>query len=105
MENIPKVDQLLVTTGISCDNGGGIPECFQDHFRQYKIVVYTGLNCDEIMFEGHVETSERLNLLYDEVTRHYHVIENLTAAMARGYVCEACGKYCRCDMTHTCDQT
>ena len=42
----PKVDQLLETTGISLDNGVGIPELirFQDYFRQYKIVVYTGLN-------------------------------------------------------------
>ena len=40
----PKVDQLLATTGISLDNGGGNTELerFQDHFRQYKIVVYTG---------------------------------------------------------------
>ena len=43
------------------------------------------------MFEGQVETSERLNLLYDEVTRHYHVIGNLTAAMAKGYVFKVSG--------------
>ena len=74
----PQVDRLLAATGISLDNGGGIPELerFEDHFRQYKIVVYTGLNCDEIMFEGSVDTPERLNLLYDEVTRHYHVMGN-----------------------------
>ena len=90
----PKVSQLLGTTGISLDNGGGIPELerFQDHFQQYKIVVYTGLNCDEIMYEGSVETSERLNLLYYEVTRHYHVTGNLTEAMAKRFVCKACGK-------------
>ena len=35
------------------------------------------------MFEGQVEASERLNVLYDEVTRHYQVIGNLTAAMAK----------------------
>ena len=60
-----KDDHLLATTGISLDNGGGILELelFQDHFRQYKIFVYNGLNSEEIMFEGHVETSERLNLL------------------------------------------
>ena len=94
----PKVDQLLAATGISLDNGAGIPklERFQEHFRQYKIVVYTGLNCEEIMFEGHVEATERLNLLYDEVTRH--VIGNLTAAMARRYVYKACGKRCRSDV-------
>ena len=62
---------------------------FQDNFRQYKIVVYAGLNCDDIMFEGRVETPERLNLLYDEVMRHYHVIGNLRAAMAKRYVCKA----------------
>ena len=103
----PRVDQLLVTTGINLDNGGGIPELerFQEHFRHYKIVVYTGLNCDDIMFEGRVDAVERLNLLYDEVTRHYHVIGNLTAAMAKRYVCTACGTGCRRDVTHTCDQT
>ena len=107
MQTYLRVDQLLAATGITLDNGGGIPELerFQDHFRQYKIVVYTGLNCDKIMFEGCVESTERLNLLYDEVTRNYHVIGNLTGAMARRYVCKASGKGCRRDVTHTCDQT
>ncbi len=67
--------------------------------------MYTGLNWDEIMFEGRVESTERLDLLYDEVIRHYHVIGNLTAAMAKKYVCKACGKRCGRDVTHTCDQT
>jgi hypothetical protein len=54
------------------------------------IVVYVGLNYNNIMFEGQVETSERLNLLY-EVT-HYHVIGNLTAAIAKRCVkCAARG--------------
>ena len=103
----PVVSNLLETTGINLENGGGIPELesFKDHFRQYKIVVYAGLNCDDIMFEGRVETPERLNLLYDEVNRHYHVIGNLTAAMAKRYVCKACGKGGRHDVRHTCDQT
>ena len=63
----PEVDQLLGTKGISLDNGGRIPEheSFQDHFRQYNFVVYTGLNCDKIMFVGPVESTERLNLLYE----------------------------------------
>jgi hypothetical protein len=62
------VDNLLETTGINLQNGGGIHELerFQDHFGQYKIVVYTVLNCDSIMYEGQVETSERINLLYDD---------------------------------------
>jgi hypothetical protein len=98
----PVVDNLLATTGINLDNGGGIPELerFQDHFRQYKIVVHTGLNCDTIIFEGQVETSERINLLYD-VSRNYHVIGNLTGTMAKKFVCKACGKGCRRDVMNT----
>ena len=47
----PRFDQLLAATGISLDSGGGIHELerFQDQLRHYKIVVYTGLNCDEIV--------------------------------------------------------
>ena len=54
-----KAGQLLATS-ISLNNGWEIPEFeyFQDHFRHYKIVVYTGLNCDEIMFERRVESAE-----------------------------------------------
>jgi hypothetical protein len=90
------VDNLLATTVITLENGGGIPELerFQDHFEQYKIVVYTGLKCDSIMYEGQVETSDRINLLYDDTTRHYHVIGSLTGAMAKRFVCKACGKGC-----------
>jgi hypothetical protein len=52
---------------------GGIPEIerFQDHLDEYKIVVYTGLNCDSIMYEGQVEKSERISLLYEDTTRHF----------------------------------
>jgi len=78
---------------------------FQEHFRQYKIVVYHGLSCDDIMFQGRVDSSERLNLLYDDVERHYHVIVNLTAAMAQKYVCKGCNKACTSDVTHVSDQT
>jgi hypothetical protein len=56
------------------------------------------------MFEWQVETSERLNLLYDDVTSHYHVIGSLTGAMAKQFVCKACGKGCLRDIMHTCDQ-
>jgi hypothetical protein len=34
------------------------------------------------MFEGQVETSDRINL-YDDEARHYHVIGSLTGAMAK----------------------
>jgi hypothetical protein len=95
MENTYVVDKLFATKGINLDNHGGIPELerFQDHFKLYKIVVYTSLNRDSIMYEGQVETSERV-ILYNEMSRHYHVIGNLTGAMAKKFVCKACGKGC-----------
>ena len=47
--------------------------------------MYQGLGCDDIMFEGQVDASKLINLLYDDVERHYHVITNLTGAMAKRY--------------------
>jgi len=101
------VQTLFDETGIDLYNGGGIPELtrFQEHFRQYKMVVYHGLSCDDIMFEGQVDSSKRLNILYDDVECHYHVIVNLRAAMAKTYVCRGCNKACTSDVTHVCDQT
>jgi hypothetical protein len=66
----PMVQQLLETSSIDLKSGAGIPELtrFQDHFREYKIVVYAGLNCDSVMFQGQVESEKRMNLLCDEVT-------------------------------------
>jgi len=81
----PVVKDLLNTTGIDLSKCVGIPELirFQEHFRDYKIVVYQGLGCDEIMFEGQVDSCKRLNLLNDDIERHYHVITNVTGAMAK----------------------
>jgi len=56
------------------------------------------------MFEGQVDTYKYLNLLYDEVERHYYVIANLTGAMAKRYICKECHKSCVRDTTHVCDQ-
>jgi hypothetical protein len=74
----PMVDQLLETTGIDLKDGGGVPELlqFQEHFKDYRIVVYGGLNCEDIVFDGQAESEKRLNLVYD-VTCHYHVITNV----------------------------
>jgi len=60
---------------------------FQDHYTEYKIVVYSGFNCEDIIFEGQVTSEKRVNLLYDDVNRHYHVITNLTGAMSKRYIC------------------
>jgi hypothetical protein len=60
----PVVEKLLETTGIDLKNGGGIHELtrFQEHFQEYKIVVYFSLNCESIMYQGHVESDKRINL-------------------------------------------
>jgi len=83
----PVVQTLQKETGIDLTNGGGIPELnrFQEHFRDYKIVVFRSLGCEGIMFEAQDDTSKHINLLYDDVERHYHVITNLTGAMAKRY--------------------
>ena len=88
----PEVQKLLATTGNNLDRGGGIAELvrFQEHFHEYKIVVYQGQSCDSIMFEGRVQSPKRINLLYDDGGHYYHVITNIRGAMARRYVCKAC---------------
>ena len=98
----PVVRQLIDTTGIDLKKGGGIPEQtkFQVHFHEYKIVVYSRLYCESIMYQGHV-SDKRINLLFDALTRHYHVIRNLTVAMVRRFVCEGCNKGCTYAAEHT----
>ena len=87
----PVVQNLCKKTGIDLSNGAGFPELvrFLEHFREYKIVVYQGLSCEDIMFEWQVDSSK---LLYDDFEGHYHVITNLTVATARKYVCKGCNK-------------
>ena len=103
----PVVQTLLETIGINLSNGAEIPEIvrFQEYFRKYKIIFYHGLSCEDIMIEGQVESLKRINLLYDDVEGHHHVITNLTGAMTRRYVCKGCYKACTSDVTHACDQT
>jgi hypothetical protein len=57
----PEVDHLLQTTGIYLSNGGGIPALtlFQEHFKEYQIVVYGGLNCEDVVFDGQVESKKK----------------------------------------------
>jgi len=78
------VEILLETTGIVLSNGAGIPELvrFREHFPWYKIVVYRCPSCDNIIFEGKVNSTRRLNILFEDVERHYHVIANLTGPMS-----------------------
>jgi len=98
----PVVQKLLAETGISLSEDGWIPQLikFQEHFRQYKITVYQCLVCEDVIFEGQVDSPKKINLLYDDVEKHYHVIVNITGAMAKMYVCNACKNRARV-MSHT----
>jgi len=62
----------------------GIPELFkfQEPLRDYKITVYQALASEDIMFQRKVNSRKRINLLYDEVERHYYLIVNITCAMS-----------------------
>jgi len=42
--------------------GGRILELmrFQEHFKGYRIVVFGGLNCEDIIFDGQVESENEL---------------------------------------------
>jgi hypothetical protein len=53
------------------------------------------------MFERQVEPSKRINLLFVDITRHYHV----TGAMEKRHVSKARINGCKNDVTHICDQT
>jgi len=98
------VQNLIKMTCIDLTNGAGFLELArsQKHFGEYKILVYQAISCDNVMFERQVESSKRINLIYDEVDRHHHVIINPTSAMARRYVCRTGKKSCISDATHIC---
>jgi hypothetical protein len=57
-------------TGIDLTNGGSIPELtkFQEHFKEYRIVVFGRLNCKDLVFDGQIQSEKRINFLYDNVT-------------------------------------
>lgn len=70
---------------------GGIPEIqiFQNHLREYKIVVYTyGSRSRDIIIKGAVDSTKKLNLLHH--AGHFNVIGSLTAAFACDYYCQDC---------------
>jgi hypothetical protein len=106
-ERHPVVDNLLAMTGIDLTNGGGIPELikFLEYFKQYRIMVFVGLNCKDLVFDGQVESEKRINLIYDDVTHHYHVINSMTGALARRFVCKGCNKGCKCADMHRFQET
>jgi hypothetical protein len=58
-----EVDRLLEATDVDLSSGGGVSELesFQEYFHdRYKIVVYTDLQSDSIIYEGQVDAPKRL---------------------------------------------
>jgi hypothetical protein len=62
------------------------------------------LNYKDLVFDGQVETEKRINLLYDNVTHHYHVINSITGALSREFVCKGCNKGCQSGVIHRCQE-
>jgi len=70
-----------------------------------RCLVASTRELEYIMYEGQVDSTKRLNILYEDGERHYHVIAKLTGAMARKYVCKVCNKACTIEVTRAFDQT
>jgi hypothetical protein len=98
------VEDLLNASGVNLCNAGWLDELqqFQEYLSDYKIIVYDGLNPGRFMFSGNSVSAKKLYLLYDEKDKHYNVITNLQAAMAKKYICNACDTLY--DFTHKCDK-
>ena len=108
-------EDLLKASGVDLTNGGGFEELrqFQEHFSDYKILVFDALNPYRVMFSGNYLTPKKLYLLYDRKFGHYNVITKLKGATAQKYVCNGCdnlydnnhkcGKFCSlCTATPPC---
>jgi hypothetical protein len=69
----PVVKQLLQVTGIDLRHGGGITEIvkFQEYFKDFRIVVFGGLNCADVFFDGQTESKKRINLPYGDFIRNF----------------------------------
>jgi hypothetical protein len=108
-ENCPTNAVIISIARLTNDPNysAGIPELtrFQEHFKEYRIVVFGGFKCEDIMNDGQVESENTINLIYDDVSQHYHVIENLTGALSRKYVCKVCNRGCESGVTHKGQET
>jgi hypothetical protein len=48
---------------------------------------------------------KKINLLYGDVTLHYHVINSMTGALSSKYFCKGCNKGCESGVMHRCQET
>jgi len=79
----PIVRKLLVKTGIDLSGVGDSRINKNSKSIFVSITIYQGLACEGMLFEGQFDSLKRINILYDDDERHYHVIVNITGAMAR----------------------
>ena len=86
------IEELLKASGVDLSNGGYFEELehFQEYLSDYKIVVFYGFNPDRVMFSGNSLSAKKSYLLYDVNSRHYNMITNIKAAMAKRYICNTC---------------
>ena len=45
--------------------------------------VLFGNNWEDLMFDGRVQTEKKINILFDEVARQYHLIVNILGSLER----------------------
>jgi hypothetical protein len=57
-----------------------------------------------MIFDGQVESEKIINLLYYDVTHHYHVINFVRDALLRQFVCEDCNIGCKSGEMHRCQE-
>jgi hypothetical protein len=74
-------------------------------FQKSRFVVFGDLKCNDIVFDKHVENEKTINVLYDDVSKHYHVLGNLTGALTRRYDCRGCNKGCKRGVMNKCQET
>jgi hypothetical protein len=73
---------------------------FKSNFRTTKLL-FDGLRPDRAIFSGNSLSAKKLYLLYDQDARHYNVITDLKAVMAKRYICNGCATLY--DKSHKCD--
>jgi len=75
----------LKASGVDLSNGGGFEEFehFQGYLSDYKIVVFDGLNPDRVMFSENSLSDKKFYMLYNTDNKHYNVITNIKAVIAK----------------------
>ena len=91
MYKIPGED-LLKASGMDLSNGETLQELaqIQECLSDYKIVVFSGLSSDKVMFGGNSLSSKKFYLLYNADTKHYSVTTNIKASITKKDICNTC---------------